>query len=108
MADDVSDVFFSNNKHAPRTRAHTHTRACAGHQSGFLVLKQWMLAEIERIADPDSATSAVSAFWVAQEMHFAMQKVLDLNHTKEQWPLHPATPSFKAFAQALGLAFIYV
>jgi hypothetical protein len=41
-------------------------------------------------------------------MHFAMQKVLDLNHTKEQWPLHPATPSFKAFAQALGLAFIYV
>jgi hypothetical protein len=70
-----------------------------------------MLAEIERIADPDSATSAVSAFWVAHELHFAMQKVLDPNQTKDQKPLHPATPSSKASAQALGrqrLEFIYV
>jgi hypothetical protein len=29
------------------------------------MLKQWMLAEIKRIEDPDSATSAVSFFCVA-------------------------------------------
>jgi hypothetical protein len=33
--------------------------ARAGHASGFLFLKEWMLAEIKRIEDPDSATSAV-------------------------------------------------
>jgi len=31
----------------------------AGHQSGFLILQQWMLGEMKRLGDPDSATSAV-------------------------------------------------
>jgi hypothetical protein len=31
----------------------------AGHQSGFLILKEWMLAEIQRLDDPDNATSVV-------------------------------------------------
>mmetsp|Transcript_51876 Transcript_51876/g.83797 ORF Transcript_51876/g.83797 Transcript_51876/m.83797 type:complete len:323 (+) Transcript_51876:135-1103(+) len=34
--------------------------ARSGHQSGFLILKEWMLAEIQRLDDPDNATSVLA------------------------------------------------